>query len=66
MMFGLENIYTIGPAFRAEKSRTRRHLTEFWMAEVEGAWQGNADMMKHSGVGIRIGGDGSRNLNRRR
>ena len=48
MMFGLENIYTISPAFRAEKSRTRRHLTEFWMAEVEGAWQGNADMMKHS------------------
>lgn len=48
MMFGLERIYTISPAFRAEKSRTRRHLTEFWMAEVEGAWQGNAGMMKHS------------------
>lgn len=48
MMFGLEKIYTISPAFRAEKSRTRRHLTEFWMAEVEGAWMGNADMMVHS------------------
>ncbi len=46
MMFGLERIYTIGPAFRAEKSRTRRHLTEFWMAEVEAAWLGNAEMME--------------------
>ncbi len=48
MMFGLERIYTISPAFRAEKSRTRRHLTEFWMAEVEAGWEGNAEMMKHS------------------
>ncbi len=45
MMFGLERIYTISPAFRAEKSRTRRHLTEFWMAEVEAAWLGNSEMV---------------------
>jgi asparaginyl-tRNA synthetase len=34
--FGL--IYTFGPTFRAEKSKTRRHLTEFWMIEPEMAW----------------------------
>jgi asparaginyl-tRNA synthetase len=31
-------IYTFGPKFRAEKSKTRRHLTEFWMIEPEVAW----------------------------
>jgi asparaginyl-tRNA synthetase len=31
-------IYTFGPTFRAEKSKTRRHLTEFWMIEPEVAW----------------------------
>src|SRR5256886_8190989 len=30
--------YSFGPTFRAEKSKTRRHLTEFWMGEPEGAW----------------------------
>jgi asparaginyl-tRNA synthetase len=44
-MFGLENIFTIAPSFRAEKSRTRRHLTEFWHAEVESAWLHNHQMM---------------------
>ena len=34
----LEKIYTITPAFRAEKSQTSRHLTEYWTAEVEIAW----------------------------
>jgi asparaginyl-tRNA synthetase len=46
MMFSLEKIYTLAPSFRAEKSRTRRHVTEFWHAEVEAAWYHNADMMK--------------------
>lgn len=31
-------IYVFGPTFRAEKSKTRRHLTEFWMVEPEMAW----------------------------
>ncbi len=37
-IFGLEKIYTIAPSFRAEKSKTSRHLTEFWHAEMEFAW----------------------------
>jgi asparaginyl-tRNA synthetase len=39
-MFGLEKIYTVAPSFRAEKSRTTRHLTEYWHAEAEMAWMG--------------------------
>ena len=46
-MPALERLYTIAPSFRAEKSRTRRHLTEFWHAEMEIAWGGNADVMQH-------------------
>ena len=38
-IFALEKIYTIAPSFRAEKSKTSRHLTEYWHAEVETAWQ---------------------------
>ncbi|MFP4522927.1 MAG: asparagine--tRNA ligase [Candidatus Woesearchaeota archaeon] len=34
----LERIYNFGPTFRAEKSKTSRHLSEFWMAEMEAAW----------------------------
>lgn len=34
----LGRVYWIGPCFRAEKSKTRRHLTEFWMAEAEAAF----------------------------
>src|SRR5207244_10770876 len=39
--------YVFGPTFRAEKSKTRRHLTEFWMVEPEVAWldlEGNMDL----------------------
>src|SRR5213593_1742639 len=34
----LGKVYSFGPTFRAEKSKTRRHLTEFWMVEPEVAW----------------------------
>ena len=36
--FALEKVYNMGPTFRAEKSNTSRHLSEFWMAETEVAW----------------------------
>jgi asparaginyl-tRNA synthetase len=39
-------IYTFGPTFRAEKSKTRRHLTEFWMIEPEVAWNDSNDNMR--------------------
>ena len=45
----LGKIYTFGPTFRAEKSKTRRHLTEFWMIEPEMAWvdqDGNMDVQE--------------------
>jgi asparaginyl-tRNA synthetase len=37
-MMAWGRVYAFGPTFRAEKSKTRRHLTEFWMVEPEMAW----------------------------
>jgi len=39
-------IYCFGPTFRAEKSKTRRHLTEFWMCEPEVAFNNSDDNMR--------------------
>jgi asparaginyl-tRNA synthetase len=37
-IFSLEKIYNMSPTFRSERSKTSRHLAEFWMAEMEAAW----------------------------
>ena len=41
----LGKVYSFGPTFRAEKSKTRRHLTEFWMVEPEVAYAQLDDLM---------------------
>ncbi len=45
MIYSLEKVFTIAPSFRAEKSRTWRHLTEYWHGEAEVAWVDNNEMM---------------------
>jgi asparaginyl-tRNA synthetase len=47
----LGKVYTFGPTFRAEKSKTRRHLTEFWMLEPEASYAHLEDMV-HLGEGL--------------
>ncbi len=47
MIFALENIYCIAPSFRAEKSKTSRHLTEYWHAEMEMSWCNFDDVKDH-------------------
>ncbi len=44
-VFALEKIFCISPCFRAEKSKTSRHLSEFWMAEMEAAWIGLPELL---------------------
>ncbi len=46
-IFALEKIYTIAPSFRAEKSKTSRHLTEYWHAEMEVAWAKFDEIIDH-------------------
>ncbi len=51
----LGKVYCFGPTFRAEKSKTRRHLTEFWMVEPEAAWMDsdqNMDLQERFVAGI--------------
>ena len=45
-IFSLEKIYNMGPTFRAERSKTSRHLSEFWMAEMEAAWLNLQDVIE--------------------
>jgi asparaginyl-tRNA synthetase len=45
MAMSLGKVYSFGPTFRAEKSKTRRHLTEFWMVEPEVAYATLDDVM---------------------
>ncbi len=46
-LMALEKIYTIAPSFRAEKSKTSRHLTEFWHAEMEVAWSTFTNLIEY-------------------
>jgi asparaginyl-tRNA synthetase len=46
MIQSLEKVYCIAPSFRAEKSKTPRHLTEYWHAEAEGAWMDLEDITR--------------------
>jgi len=45
-MMALGKVYCFGPTFRAEKSKTRRHLTEFWMVEPEAAFMDHAENLE--------------------
>ncbi len=47
-MYGLEKIYCIAPSFRAEKSKTSRHLTEYWHTEMEVAWADLDELMNYA------------------
>ncbi len=45
-VFSFGRCFDFGPVFRAEKSKTRRHLTEFWMMDAETAFVGHEENMK--------------------
>ncbi len=47
-MYSLEKIYCVAPSFRAEKSKTSRHLTEYWHTEMEVAWASLPELMDYA------------------
>jgi asparaginyl-tRNA synthetase len=47
-IYSLEKIYCIAPSFRAEKSKTSRHLTEYWHTEMEVAWADLDEIMDYA------------------
>ncbi|RLG21982.1 asparagine--tRNA ligase [Candidatus Micrarchaeota archaeon] len=46
MIHAFEKVYCMAPSFRAEKSHTYRHLTEYWHCEVEAAWADMEEMIR--------------------
>jgi len=46
MIYSFGRVYDFGPTFRAEKSKTRRHLTEFWMMDAEAAFVEHKENME--------------------
>ena len=46
LIYSLGKVWSLTPSFRAEKSRTRRHLSEYWHLEIEGAWHDMEDTMR--------------------
>lgn len=45
-IMSLGRVYDFGPVFRAERSKTRKHLTEFWMMDAEAAWVEHEENMQ--------------------
>ncbi|MFB6076473.1 MAG: amino acid--tRNA ligase-related protein, partial [Candidatus Aenigmatarchaeota archaeon] len=46
LIYSLEKVYALTPSFRAEKSRTRRHVMEYWHLEPEAAWVKHEENME--------------------
>ncbi|MGB9674794.1 MAG: amino acid--tRNA ligase-related protein, partial [Nanopusillaceae archaeon] len=46
LIYSLEKVYSLTPSFRAEMSRTKRHLHEYWHFEIEAAWYTMEDLIK--------------------
>jgi len=55
LIYSLEKVYSLAPSFRAEKSRTRRHLHEYWHLEIEAAWYELKDIMKDAEEMVKYG-----------